>query len=397
MKNYRLHTTEGVQDCLGTQMEWKEEILKKIKKVFFLHGYEYVKTPTLEYIDVYSEQGLQKPDLYTLINRQGEVLALCNDMTASVVRLVATKDHNDILPKKYCYASETFRYPKMYQGKSHEFLQAGVELIGVDDILADVECISLASKALQACGIGQHRIHLGSSSFLNCLFEDFGIIEEMQEKIRLNIEEKNYVDLKKMLNLVVSSEKASFLMNIILKGGKISYIEELMSKLSKTKAFEELRYLKQLYLALTDRGIDNVIFDFSIYSYAKYYTGVIFSIFTEGANRSIVDGGRSNHLFERFHCSYPLIGFGMDVDLMTDICMTQNQEKTKTVRILSYAQPGFEAQAYLDNEALRAQGYSVSCSLLKSLEEAKIYAKEKGFTYLLVYGSTTKKIEVQSL
>src|SRR5574344_1970428 len=109
MKNYKLQLSEGFRDVYGEEMLVKQEIGVRIMHEFSSFGYEMIKTPTVEYIDVYSEHGLQKPDLYSLINRQGEVLALCNDMTSSIARYVASSKLDAHCTKKYSYVADTFR------------------------------------------------------------------------------------------------------------------------------------------------------------------------------------------------------------------------------------------------------------------------------------------------
>ena len=75
MKNYKLHVPEGFKDIYGYEMLVKKEIENRVLNCFNHYGYTHIKTPTVEYIDIYSDNGLQKPDLYNLINRQGEVLS----------------------------------------------------------------------------------------------------------------------------------------------------------------------------------------------------------------------------------------------------------------------------------------------------------------------------------
>ena len=53
MKNYKLHVSEGFKDTYGNEMLVKKEIEARVLNVFESYGYELIKTPTLEYIDVY--------------------------------------------------------------------------------------------------------------------------------------------------------------------------------------------------------------------------------------------------------------------------------------------------------------------------------------------------------
>ena len=222
MKNYKLQVSEGFKDTFGNEMLLKKEIENKVLNVFKLYGYELIKTPTVEYIDVYSSNGMQKPDLYSLINRQGEVLALCNDMTSAIARFVSSNNINE--PKKYCYIADTFRYPRLYQGKNHQFLQAGVEIIGIDSINSDVEALYLACKVLNKCNVNNFTVHLGSSEFLHVLLNDFKISNDIQAKIYQSIENKDYVTLRNILNSNLDSDIAKFIIDLMLRGGKINYI-----------------------------------------------------------------------------------------------------------------------------------------------------------------------------
>ena len=63
MKNYKLHTSEGFKDSYGKEILIKKEIENSLLDCFKSFGLELIKTPGVEYIDVYSDKGIQKPDL----------------------------------------------------------------------------------------------------------------------------------------------------------------------------------------------------------------------------------------------------------------------------------------------------------------------------------------------
>lgn len=387
MKNYKLHISEGFKDTCGTDMLIQREIENRTLAVFRSYGYEYIKTPAVEYIDVYSANGLQKPDLYNLINRQGEVLALCNDMTSSIARFVCSNTVD--APAKYCYIADTFRYPRQYQGKQHQFLQAGVEFIGEDGLFSDVECISLAHRVLKACNIADFTIHIGSAGFLNVLLEDFRIPKALKDVIYTAIETKDYVSLKEILNRNIDSEKASFLIDLMLRGGKLRYIERLMLDLKGTKSFAELQYLKEIYTALRELGIEHIIFDFSIYSYAKYYTGVIFSVYVDHIAKAVVEGGRSDTLFSQFGRKITDIGFGMDIDCLTTYVKEKGIIRISEEKYLSFAEKDSLAYASRINDGFRENGIIVNQLSFLSFQEAFSYARKHGYTKVIEYKGNT--------
>lgn len=392
MKNYKLHVSEGFKDTYGNEMLVKKEIETRVLNIFGAHGYELIKTPTLEYIDVYSKDGMQKPDLYNLINRQGEVLALCNDMTASIARFVCS---NNSLPKgakKYCYIADTFRYPRLYQGKNHQFLQAGVEFIGKSGIDSDVAVINLANLTMRHCNVHDFTIHLGSSEFLNRLFHDFGIEKEVRKQVYALIDAKDYVTLRGLLEETLNEEDASFLIDLMLKGGKLRYILKLITKLEGKSAQKELLYLKEVYEKLESLGVENIVFDFSIYSYAEYYTGIIFSLYVEGAGKSVISGGRCDKLFLSYGKDLADCGFGLDIDVLASYCLEKNLIDVKHKKYLSYMDSDSFVFANKENEIYRKDGIIVSELDFDNLDEAKEYAKENGFDVVIEYKENKKTL-----
>ena len=386
MKNYKLQVSEGFKDTFGNEMLLKKEIENKVLNVFKLYGYELIKTPTVEYIDVYSSNGMQKPDLYSLINRQGEVLALCNDMTSAIVRFVSSNNINE--PKKYCYIADTFRYPRLYQGKNHQFLQAGVEIIGIDSINSDVEALYLACKVLNKCNVNNFTVHLGSSEFLHVLLNDFNINDDIQAIIYKSIENKDYVTLKNILNSNLDSETAKFIIDLMLRGGKLKYIENLMNKLKDTKSYNVLVYLKNIYLTLNELGYKNILFDFSIYSYANYYTGMVFQIYIDNISKAIISGGRADNLFDSFGKSICDIGFGLDVDSLTTYILENDLINVKNEKYLSFASAESYIKANANNDLLREKGIIVNHVLFNTLADALEYAKANDYGKVIEYDNS---------
>lgn len=392
MKNYRLHLSEGFKDTYGDEMLVKKEIEGKTLDIFAKYGYELIKTPTLEYIDVFSKDGSQKPDLYNLINRQGEVLSLCNDMTASIARFVCSNNSLPMGPKKYCYIADTFRYPRLYQGKNHQFLQAGVEFIGDSSFEADIRVISLAYETIKACNVKDFTVHLGSSDFLNALFSDFGIDNDIKNKVYSLIDNKDYVTLRTTLEEVLDDDNANFLIDLMLKGGKLHYMEKLISSLEGKSSKSKLVYLKQIYETLNLLGIDNIVFDFSIYSYAKYYTGIIFAIYVGGIGKTVVSGGRCDNLFKDYGKDLSDCGFGLDIDSLATYVLENNLINVKKRKCVSYIHDGELIRATKENNELRDAGVVVSEVHFNSLEEALNYAKENGYQAVMEYKDNTSKL-----
>ena len=390
MKNYKLHVSEGFKDTYGKEMLVKKEIEHKVLDIFKHHGFELIKTPTLEYLDVFTKEGLQKPDLYNLINRQGELLALCNDMTSSIARFVCSNVSLPSGTKKYCYIQDTFRYPRLYQGKNHQFLQAGCELIGDSGILADASIIHLASSCIKGCNLYDFTIHLGSSSFLSHLLDEFKIKDTT--KFYELMDNKDYVSLRNYLNGILKEEDTNLLIDIILKGGKLHYIENLIDRFDNSSVKEDLVYLKNVYLVLESLGVNNIIFDFSIYTYAKYYTGIIFEIYIDGISKSVCSGGRLDSFLKYFGKDLSDCGFGLDIDSLAKYCLDKELIKIDNLKYLSCITVDNLKYQNEVNESFRKEGIIVSSIMYKSIDDAMKYAKDFGYNKIIIFDKNSYEV-----
>ncbi len=387
MKNYKLHVPEGFSDTVGMKSLAKKEIEKRCYELYRLYGYTPIETPEVEYIDVFSFDGIQKPDLYNLINRQGEVLALRNDMTSSIARYVASNPKVENAVLKYSYVADVFRYPRLYQGKNHQFKQVGIELIGKSNEYCDVEAIYLAYKSLKACNVNNFTIHLGSQKFLDTLFTDFGINDDLKQKLFESIEAKDYVTLKQILNDTLDVDKSKFIIDLMLRGGHLRFIESLMSNLKGKESYNVLDYLKKIFIMLKDLDITNVIFDFSIYSYAKYYTGIIFQVYVDKVKKAVLSGGRSDSLYKSFGKDLEDIGFGLEIDSLAEYVLENDLIDLKKVKYLSYSDANSFVTATINNETFREDGIIVSDGHFNSLEDATKYAKENDYDAVIEYSN----------
>ena len=60
------------------------------------------------------------------------MLALRSDMTIPIARVVATRYADAEPPLRFCYFAHAWRATERGVGEPREFLQGGIELIGVD-------------------------------------------------------------------------------------------------------------------------------------------------------------------------------------------------------------------------------------------------------------------------
>lgn len=401
MKNFALHIPEGVKDYIGQEAALKEKIEQHIKKIFRTNSYYVVDTPTFEYLDVFTlgEESFQQPSLYHLVNRQGELMALRSDMTRSIARVVGTQKIEATLPQRFSYLANSFRYPERYQGKLHEFTQAGIELIGNKSLEADAEVIRVAINCLKEVGVNDFTVHIGSSQFLRYVLDDLLLDQQVKKEVYCAIEKKDAVKVKALLKGVkIEADLLEVLMEMLQCSGKISLLKNVKAKIRSREAQQVLEEMERLYELLEDYGVNEcIIFDFSLMGYGQYYTGMMFQIFMLGAGSALVEGGRYDQLLEKFGKDLPAVGFGMSINLLLQCLIKQKglaerQEK----RLLVVCTPKTRKVCQEVSNHLRSRGEIVENSLCKSLEESKQYALQNSMAKLL-YFKEGSQVEIYDL
>lgn len=390
MKEYALRIPDGVKDYIGKEAALKESIQNKIKKVFRTNSYNLVETPTFEYLDVFAlgTESYQQPSLYHLVNREGELMALRSDMTRSIARLVSMQKLNRVLPQRLCYLKNSFRYPERYQGKLHEFTQAGIELIGSSSLKADAEVIRIAVKCLKEIGISDFVVHIGSSKILEYILEDLGFNEEECKKVFGAIEAKDAVELKNILRLVnIERDVLELLLELIECSGKIELLKSIKCKLPSLRAKKTLEDMENLYSLLEDYGINECIkFDFSLMSYGKYYTGIMFQIFTFGVGTSVVQGGRYDNLLGLFGEKLPAVGFGININLILERLINQKDlEKFDIEKTLAVCTPATRKVCQEISDNLRNNDMIIENCFFEDIKNAINYSKTVGISKILYF------------
>ena len=125
-------TPSGTRDVLPDEMRELRAMTDRIRAVFDGAGYGEVYTPALEYEQTFERGNIggARP-AYRVFDEHGSVLVLRPDMTVPIARVVATRYAHAEPPLRFCYVAHAYRGVRPQRGQSREFLQAGVELIGV--------------------------------------------------------------------------------------------------------------------------------------------------------------------------------------------------------------------------------------------------------------------------
>jgi ATP phosphoribosyltransferase regulatory subunit len=301
----------GTRDVLPEEMRELRAICERMRTCFEDSGYGEIHTPALEYEDVL-RLGEERAAgaRYRTFDEQGDVLALRSDMTIPVARVVATRYREVAPPLRFCYFARAWRTAERGVGEPREFLQGGLELIGVPGAEGDAEVVALTIAALDQAGLRRHRMGVGDGSLYRTLLGSLEIPEHRHLPLLECLSRRDLVGLDMRVSALGLGERERELLARLpeLRGGR-EVLERAAAPASE--AVEGLRVLHEL---LEERGVaDRVIFDLGLVRELGYYTGVVFEVYDPAVGFALGGGGRYDELLGRFGRELPACGLAMDV------------------------------------------------------------------------------------
>lgn len=362
MKQNNLHTPEGVRDIYNEEIESRDIIINKLKKIIKTYGYDNIETPTFEYMSIYYKDITLKrmKDLYKFFDKEGNTLVLRPDFTPSIARAVSKYFTDDRIVRLF-YVGNVFANNKRYQGRLKESCQFGGELIGTDSIDSDAEILAIIVNSLKDLGLNKFKISVGHANIFKGLIEAGSFTEEDVEIIRDYMLNRNFFGLREFLESKNCDEELMtlFLYICMMYTPDSDEWKEVLSNSKSYKTlYDALEYLDKLYQVLKVYGVEEyILFETGSISEFDYYTGIIFAGYTYGNGEPIVTGGRYNNLLANFGKDRAAIGFGIFIDQLQMALNKQNILVTsKKNKIIMCYEPKNRDKAIVKANNLREQG-----------------------------------------
>lgn len=153
----------GTSDIMPEEIGVWHFIENAAHKVFRLYGYGEIRTPVLEFTEVFvhglgSETDVVRKEMYTFKDRGGRDLTLRPEGTAGIIRALCATDIFAGIDKKVYYMGPMFRGERPAAGRKRQFHQIGVENAGRILPEFDAECIFMFMHYLQEIGIEGHSL-----------------------------------------------------------------------------------------------------------------------------------------------------------------------------------------------------------------------------------------------
>ncbi len=322
-----------VQKCKGTQDLSPEEMkrFRLIEGVFrdccLSWGYQEVRTPTLEYLHLFTSTGTLTPGrlgkVYSFLDWDGwsgERVVLRPDGTIPIARLYIDNMEEKELAKLF-YVTNVFTFEETGK-ETREKWQCGAELIGAGSTVADIELVVLALEVLRRIGLKNVELRLSHAGLIGALLSRFGLSPEEQARVFDQILDGDAEALDR-----IKAEKP--------KLGKT--LAPLLEMKGKSSGF--LKNLKALFnhdLPELEPALDNFVNVVSLLEEVgvkyridiasgrgfEYYTGVMYQLLASGEH--VGGGGRYDALIPLMGGKdIPASGFALYLDRLMNIAKSK--------------------------------------------------------------------------
>ena len=279
----------GMRDFYPEDMVWRNKVFDAFRAAGEAAGFEPYDACVVESYDLLARKAGEEvgEQIYHFLDKSERHLALRAEMTPTLARMVAQRQHELAFPLKWTTIAQCFRYERMTKGRKREHYQWNVDIIGEESVLAEVEVIGAACDALRRMGLSSadFKVHVSSRKFLGELLERSGIAAEKHAQVFLALDKRG-----KMPDAEIAA--------MLRDGGLTDADVKATFAIMDTKSYETCPELVELFRLAEIAGFaDCLQFDISVIRGLSYYTGIVFECFdTNGEFRAIFGGGRYDNL-----------------------------------------------------------------------------------------------------
>ena len=369
----------GLHDLLPPRAAQESATIAGIMDVFNSCGYEQVKPPLVEFESTLVGNGANgggslAGQMFRMMDPASQrMMAVRADITLQVARIAGTRMVDVPRPVRLSYAGQILRVRGNQLRPERQFVQVGVELIGLDDVAADVEVIILAAEGVRAAGISEPTIDINSPALVANILSGIDLDDSAVSDLRESLDRKDAGATKEILRAqgVLLSDSGKALCALIRTVGPADQvIEELKSIDLPDGARAEVQRLTDVVLGVSTASPDlSLALDPVEYRGFEYQTGVSFTVFAEGVRGELARGGR--YITESGEAA-------TGVSLYMDTILRALPEATPVSRL--YLPTG---TAFSVGQAQRADGW-ITVAALGDVQNAAAEATRLGCSHILI-------------
>lgn len=399
----KLMNVKGTFDYMPEDMAIRNRITDVLRKNFEKYGYLPIETPMLNYYDLlsykYGEDAEILSEIYHLTDQGERDLGLRYDLTVPFCKVVGLSKGLTMPFRRY-EIGRVFRNGPVKAGRTREFYQCDVDVVGIDNRYIEAEQILMAINTYRELGIEIY-VRYNNRKLMSGIILASGVDSDNIDKV---------IGVIDKLEKVSKEELYDMLREIGLKDEVIDKLFELFSmdysqyesinfaddiKEAKKLFDEGLSEIKELNGYLLELGIiDDCKFTPTLARGLSIYTGVVFEFYDKlkRINCAIGAGGRYDKIITNFMNNgeeYPAVGLSFGLEPIF-VILKENEKKVRLIDI--YMVPFGEEKERVETLKLASKFRSMGYRVLIEMKKKKIgkcfeYADRENIHYVMIIGS----------
>lgn len=393
----KLQRVRGTRDLLPADNQIFRFIESSAHNKALQYGYGEIVTPIFEFSEVFHRtlgdtSDVVTKETYDFTDRGGESLTLRPEGTAGVARSFISEGMMQNLPLKFYYSGPMFRYERPQKGRYRQFFQLGVECLGYNSPLADVECIALAWDLLKTLKISEEcvlEINTLGDTESRALYREKLVAYFSEHKESLSEDSKMRLE-KNPLRILDSKDEGD---------------RKLIANAPTLK--ENLNEASQKFFAAIIEGVERLGIPYrlnqTLVRGLDYYCHTVFEFTTTklGAQGTVLAGGRYDGLVEMMGGPQtPGVGWAAGIDRLADLTSPEVAIKPEVFLAVIGADEAGEAESIKVAHELRQRNLKTENLLSGKMGKKFQKADKLGAHYAIILGESEvkeKKVTIKKL
>jgi histidyl-tRNA synthetase len=302
-----VRSVKGTRDFYPEEMAIRRWMFDIIRDVSTRFGYQEYDGPCLEFIDLYaakSGEELVKEQAFVFSSPGDDMLTLRPELTPTLARMVAQKQYEIPFPLRWWSIGPFWRYENPQRGRTREFYQWNIDIVGTESVAADAEIVAVAATFLKETGLSanQVQIFVNNRRLMDQALSKLEISRDLRPKVFRVIDKLDKLSEKEWRAFALDSGLTDI------------HVTGLLRLVNDEDLWRESEELVQFFDLIKVFGVDDYVsYNPKVIRGLDYYTGTVFEAFELGGeSRAILGGGRYDNLVADVGGNpLPGVGFAM--------------------------------------------------------------------------------------
>ncbi|MCI4331766.1 MAG: histidine--tRNA ligase [Thermoplasmata archaeon] len=304
----------GFRDYPPPEAGARSELRSRMRAVARRCAFMELETPSVESLELFKVKSGEEigQQAWAFTDKGQREVCLVSETTPSLARVFVDRAKSEPLPVKWFTVSKLWRYEEPQAGRTREFLQFNLDILGVEGPEADAEVLGTASLLLDEVGAkGLYRFRLNDRRLAEGIGASLGVLDPPRffralDRFRKLSTEEFDRELSASGVDAPGRRRLGELLTAVGTGVPAGQVEARFRSLLEWPLAAPgpagVARLTALFRLLQNAGLSElIVFDPTVVRGLAYYTSTVFEAYdASGDLRSLFGGGRYDHLVELF-------------------------------------------------------------------------------------------------